>query len=448
MKTNLKLVGAMIICLVIGSGSVAGRAGTVSPLSLSLSDALSLARKRHVDLIVKDERIRQALARNGQAFSFLLPQLSAEAYGQRRTTDLAASGINIPGMNETVIGPFNTFDARFKLTQMIFDLAAIERLWSVREGEKLSRAEYRKAEQDALALVAGFYVEAERSRESLEAQKALLERDRKELEIMHARFRSGSANAVDARQAKAAYKQDMSRFFYIGHQKKEKELDLLVALGLPLSQDILLNHEETLADFDILNEAQIADEALKHPDVRVAEETVRQRRFERDSRWAEYLPKLSVFGDYGWTGDEPRDLNGTYTMGVRTDVSVFDGGLKAFGWQESDSRLKESKLLLEDAQKRVEARIINSFHLLRQSDMALSAADSQMHAARKTLQVTNQRFSAGVASKLEFLQAKSQYELARDARNEAVAAYLMAEVNLAHALGRMEKLINGPEKKT
>ena len=182
-----------------------------APLHLSFRKALELSQTRHVDVIVENERVQQAMARLGQAGSVLLPQVSASASQTRQTKNLEASGITLPG-RDPLVGPFNSFDARVRVTQTLLDIGAIQRLRAAHAGKALSLAEYQKIKQDILSLIASLFVEAERAAQGLELAHAVLSRDDARLRIAAAQQELGTGSLLEVRQAQAAYTQSLYRW--------------------------------------------------------------------------------------------------------------------------------------------------------------------------------------------------------------------------------------------
>src|SRR5262245_33239041 len=180
------------------------------PLRLSLGEALRIAQERHVEVVVAEERVKQAISRISQARSGLLPQLSATASQNRQTRNLIAVGIEIPGVNP-LVGPFNSFDARLGLTQAIFDGAALERLRSARVGKALSLAEAEKTKQDVLALVATLYLEAKRAQESVSLTQSLLKQSEERLRLARSRLQLDLGTSFEVTQLTAERADNQSR---------------------------------------------------------------------------------------------------------------------------------------------------------------------------------------------------------------------------------------------
>ena len=165
------------------------------PLKMDLKMALRLVQDRDVRLIMAHERVVQSINRITQRSSAFWPQVTAVASQRRQTRDLRSSGIQL-GTSEPKVGPFNSFDARFQLTQTIFDAAAMARLKASWDNQQLTQAEFRKTREDVLALVAELYLEAKLAEERVELIKTVFKRDFLKLRLAYQQFDLGLGSDV------------------------------------------------------------------------------------------------------------------------------------------------------------------------------------------------------------------------------------------------------------
>ncbi len=64
---------------------------------------------------------------------------------------------------------------------------------------------------------------------------------------------------------------------------------------------------------------------------------------------------------------------------------------------------------------------------------------------RKKFYLAKHRLHTGLGSDLERIETAAELALARDSLLEALATYRIAEINLAHSMGRVEQLTEGIE---
>jgi len=419
-------------------------ADTDSPLILSMSDALQLAQKRQVDVVVAQERVQQAIARVGQSRSSYLPHLTGGISQSRQTRDLRSSGISLG--SDPVLGPFNAFDARIKLTQTIFDVAAIQRLKAAGEERQLSEAEYDKIKQDVMALVATLFIEAQRAAQREKVFLSLVSRDEKKLRLAYSRLKLGIGSNLEIKQAKADYARSLHDRQFAHSQSIERRLDLAAALGIPSDRPIVFKAEEIAWEEKFISKNERVKALNLHPELRVAQELVHQKKSERLMESAEYLPKISALADYGNSGIEPDDASETYMLGVQATMPIFEGGLRSARIEEAESRLKESEANLQNVGRQLEALALSADESIREAKALLKNKASELSASLEELNLVRQKFQTGWASEIELLEIKAMARLSQDQKQEAEAAYLTAQVSLAHALGKMEQIMDDKDR--
>ncbi len=409
------------------------------PLRLNLSGALAMAQERHAQVIMADERVNQALARIEENRSSLLPQLTGSASQYRQTKDLRAVGTATAG-SDPHIGPFNSFDARIKLTQTIFDKTALERLKTAQDSHALSLAEYRQIKQDVLALVAALYVDARYSAESAKLFKDLLRRDEKRLHLAHVRYQSGIAFELEVKRARADYARSLYLWRSAMADSIERRLDLAAALDIPNARPIIFLKDDDLLNFPSASEKK-ANEALPaQPEIEVAAKDLELRKSEHRSEKAGYLPKVQALADFGASGKNVDQASGTYALGLQVSMPIFEGGLRDAKVKEAQSKVEEKETNLENVKRQIVAKTLSAVEAVGQARFLLKEKDAKMLVAQKEFSLARHRLTTGIGSELEEADARAGLALVRDERNSAQAYYLMAQVNLAHALGQVDHL--------
>lgn len=402
--------------------------------TLSLKDALEITRERHADIIMADERVQQAVAQLGQARSSLLPQLHGAVSGSRQSRDLRGQGIALPG--DPHIGPFNAFDARIKMTQAIFDPAAVARLNAASEGEQLSLAEQRKVDEDVLALVATLYINARQSSALLRAQSVVFTSEESLLKTVQTKFNQGTATLLEVKQAKSRY----SRFLVAWHQaisdEAQARLDLCAALDLPMDQKIIYSDEAITFPFDVHNSDSLSD----HPDVELADQDVRLKVAQRGLERAERLPQVSGLADYGRSGEGLDESSNTYTIGLQASLPIWEGGNREKRIKEASSRVRESEVNLDAVKRETKARVLVAIETMKQAEAYKDQAKDQHKAAEVQANLAQKKFEMGNGSKNDIDDGLAAKASAEANQADALAAYQSAQVNLAHAMGRIEEL--------
>jgi outer membrane protein len=411
---------------------------TTSPLYLSLTDALRMAKQQNVEVLVANERVQQTLSRLSQARSVLWPQISANVSQTRQTRNLEANGITLPG-RDPVVGPFNTFDGRLKLTQSLFDLSAIQRFSAAKASSRVSRAELNKVQQDAMALIASIYMEAKRASETAELSKILLNQSQEHRRLTKSQLEVGVGSIVDLTQAESEIANYSHQLQIARAEAIERKLDLISALGLTPHQQVVFT------DTSAPKFLSTQEDLTNHPALVVEKERLQQRRAERNSEQAEYFPKLSGIADYGASGNEPSNSEKTYTFGVQVSLPLLEGGLRAARINEAESRLRETEARLNDTKNRIESKNVSAHHAVDSAIDLLKTSEAAFVLAEKQLSLAKQRFENGLGSQLELTDASAQASIVLDRKRQAVENLQLSKVNLAHAMGIIDQIVEKPQ---
>ncbi len=411
--------------------------GAKSPeniVTLTLNNALQIAKKRNVEMIVAEERVQQAIHKIGEARSFLLPQITGTISETHQTKNLEAMGISIP-TKDRLVGPFQTFDARIWVTQTLFDAPALQRLKSSKTFQTLSQMEQQKTEADTLALVALLYLEAKREEEKTAFTQTMVEVHQARLKLAQNEFQNGVGTSFNLTQKEADLAQAQSQQVETQTRAREKALDLIAALGLPVATQIQFVHEE----IHIPHFSENSTTVLEHPDLKVAQKKVEQQQVEKKIAQAEYFPKLIATGDYGASGKSPQESEGTYSVGAQLSLPLSRGGGRKEKIQQSAHAIQIATAQMENTQKQVEKKIIAAREIVTRTQALWSASKTQTVAAQKRWQLAQEKLKVGVGTPLEVKEAKADWAKAKDQQSETQTAHEWAELNLIHSLGKISE---------
>src|SRR6266849_3975359 len=136
-----------------------------APLRLSFADAVRQAtgqtQAAPPSVTIAGFRTDAAAARVRQARSELLPSLALSGSWANRNFNSKAQGISFPGV-PTIIGPFNAYDGRVRLTQTLFDFANLGRVSSAKSQASAAGADRSAVVEASAQNVALAYARARR----------------------------------------------------------------------------------------------------------------------------------------------------------------------------------------------------------------------------------------------------------------------------------------------
>ena len=166
------------------SGPYAGSASSAAmPFSgkLSFRQAIDRGLQYNLGAIGLNDTVRQATGASHVVRSSLLPNLTSSLTETLEQTNLRALGVRIsspfPGFGiPTIVGPFNYFDLRARLTQTVANLTDINNYRSAKETVKANELSVRDARDlVVLAVVGGAYLEVIAAQARVESARAQIQ---------------------------------------------------------------------------------------------------------------------------------------------------------------------------------------------------------------------------------------------------------------------------------
>ena len=401
------------------------------PVLLQLIDRASTANR---DLAVTAARLNEARAIRGLETFALFPTVTAGADGERSKP---SSGDPFVPPD---IGITETYRAGFDV------LWEIDLFGGARQTRRAISAEVEAAAADLdaarialVAEVAQAYFSLRAEQDRLRVQKTQVDNLTENLRLLELRRDAGRGTELDVARSNA--------------------LGLAVAARLPLTQSAVARQEQRLA---VLTAWPIAtlretlgaaapipampqlvavgapEEWLRRrPDVRAAERRLAAATAEVGVEVAEYFPKLSLTGGFGWTAQDASDLGRGFTerwrVGPTISWSFLDFGrvrqrvLAAEARAEGALASYEQSVLL--ALEEVESSLAQ-YRGANLNALVLERAVSRSHDA---VELAKARFDAGAANSLEVLDAErtqldleDQFATAQAQRASALAALYKA----------------------
>lgn len=420
-------------------------------IRLTLKEALGMADRVNLAVMMASARVEGAIARLEEARSDLLPHVEWTLTGGRQSTDTRAQGLS-SGLIPSHLGPYNNFNARPRVTVSLFDAAAFERFQAARKGEKFSEDNREKIREDVLALVASLFVDAKRRSQAMQLLYVRLEKDQMAYDLARISFDQGTATELDVNQLRANL--DKTQYLYKQAEARalEARLDLGAALQLSLEKSLVfMDDEKFLQTLDgaSLPNSSSQGRLSRHDipqtglsaDVAEAASYLKMRLSQEKAAKAGFLPKISGSADYGRMGTSPSKSSNTYFVGVQVSVPIWEGGAQEARLKEAKANLKEAQEGLADTTHQARVKIEKARVFILEADDLLKARWDQKEVTQKSLTIALRAQAAGTSSAFDVMKAKVDLAGSQDVYNEARAVWVMSRVDLLHAQGRLRELL-------
>lgn len=442
MKPNLRLL--CWVALVTLSPVAVHTQNAAGPVEITLEDAVArgLARSHRVDEM--SARRDAALALQQQALASRHPLVTASG-GYTRTNHVDAFGLPSQDNQLRIIYPDIPDNFRTRLDAQ----------WTAYTGGRLealgqaARLDALASEDDINALQSDLELEITRAFWALvvadESQTVVddsLARVGEHLRDVRNQLDAGLVppNDVLTTEAREARQRMLSIQAHTHRDVAEAELARLVALapGTRIHPVASLTPQTVNADVDALiaqAQAERADrQALAH---RVSAADAR-----REAAVAAGRPTIAIGGGVDYANPNPRifprrdEWATSWDASVSVNWTVLDGGRTKAGIAQAEASKRALEARAREMDDVLGLEIRQRLAELESSRAAITAAASAVQAATEARRVVENRFSAGVATNTDVLDAQGALLQANLDRTQALANARMAEARLHRALGQ------------
>jgi len=410
-------------------------------LDLSLRDALNRALKYNLALVTGNENTAISRAQRLFALSQLLPNVNVRPTFTEQQINLAAFGLQFPGI-PSVVGPFHLWDARGFLDEQ-FGLQGFRNYRASRELSRSTELSLRDARDQVVAIVVQLYLQVLASAARVTAAVAQVETARTLFQQAQDRRNAGTVPGIDVLRAQVQFQSEQQRLiFYEGEVEKQK-LSLARAIGLPLGQPFRLSDTVPYVPLPASHTVEHALEVAykTRSDLQASEAQVRAAELSLSAARAARLPSGAVNADYGVNGLAVDRLHGSFTVAAGVNIPVFQSGRIRAVVEESSALLRQRRAERDDLRGRIDAEVRTAFIDLQSAARQVEVAQGNLVLARQQVAQSQDRFTAGVTNNVEVVQAQDALATANENYISALFAYNAAKSSLARARGDAEESV-------
>jgi outer membrane protein TolC len=424
-------------------GPYAGSASSIvrMPFSgkLSFLEAIQRGVAYNLGAVDINQAVRQAHGQMSVARSALLPNLNGNLSEVVQQTDLKVLGLrfNIPGAHlPTVVGPFNYFDLRATLDQNLADLTAVNNYRSAKDVMRANQYSAQDARDLVILAVGGAYLQViaatarvESAHAQLETSNALYRQNVEERKV-------GVLAQIDVNRSQVQALTQQQRLVSLQNDLAKQKINLARLTGLPPTDQFETTDDVPFSPAPSLTLEEALTKALnQRKDLKAAQSQVQAAERARVAARTERLPSLSVSGNYGVTGTNPSQSNGTFVAVATLHLPIWQGGRTEGDIETADAALAQRKAEGEDTKNQVEADVRNAYLDLEAAASQVEVAQKNREVTQENLELTRQRFQAGVTDSVEVVQAQDAVASAELDYINSVFAHNVAKLSLARAIG-------------
>jgi len=404
-----------------------------------LNQLITLALRNSPDIATAQARLKQSRASLSGASAEAMPKVSGDAAMLKlRSPDTSVLG----GSGGGGRGPLSVYLAGFDASWEVDMFGGTRRAVEAAQAEaESSQAQLADAQVQLTAEVVQAYADLRDQQARLALVEASVEIEKQALDLTQQRRSRGVASQLQLEQVLTQAETTQAQRLPLQASIVESVDQLNLLCGLePGELDARLAAAHALPS--IPAQVPLADPAaiLKaRPDIRVAERKLASSNAQIGEKQADWFPKLSLTGDLSFSAADPGHLtrkdSGTWLILPRLTWNALDFGRVAASVKGAeagrDEALAQYKSVVLSALRDADVALARYGHQ-RQNVVLLRNVESS---AVRAADLTRQRYRAGTASTLDWLDAERTRYQAQEDRISGDAALLKDFASLHKALG-------------
>lgn len=434
------------------AGSSASTAKRPFSGKLPLREALERGLNYNLGAANQNNAVRQAQGQSQVARSALLPNVSGYLAETIQQTNLAAEGVKvripIAGFSfPTIVGPFNNIDLRGSVTQSVMDLTAWNNYRSSKDVYSAARFSAGDAREAIVLAVCGGYLQVIATGERVKSAHAQLDTANALLQQTQQKRAVGLAPQIDVDRSEVEQLTQQQRVISLEMELAKEKIALARMTGLPPNDGYELTDAVPFATAPELTLEDAIHQALdRRADIQAAQAQIRAAEHGLSAARDERLPSLSVNGNYGAIGTNPAQAKATYSGVATLSIPLWQGGRTEGDVKLAEASLAQRRAELDDLKGQVESDVRNAYLELGAATSQVKVAQRNLQVTKETLDLTKQRFDAGVSNNVEVVQAQESLTSAELDVINSVFAHNVAKLSLARAIAsaadNVQKFLN------
>ena len=231
-------------------------------------------------------------------------------------------------------------------------------------------------------------------KENLRVSEKLVENDKATREVIYRAQTELSKIEQELEEAKANSTQAQ---YYFNH-----------LLNRPLQDTIKVENNLTLLDPGNENtDAYIQSTLANREELKQLKETIQVARHVKGAAGSAFLPGIFVVGDYGYQGEQ-YNFTSDYDYWMVSGIlqwNLFNGFQDHSKRQQAQMDENKANLVLQETEKLLTMQVQKSYDNLLVAAKARITSEERLRAARESFKIINKKYSEGLASQIEFIDA-------------------------------------------
>jgi outer membrane protein TolC len=246
----------------------------------------------------------------------------------------------------------------------------------------------------------------------------------------------GLVAQIDVNRSQVQVLTQQQRLVSLQNDLAKQKINLARLVGLPPLDPFELSDEFAFAPAPAITLSDALKQAAElRAELEAAKAQVRAAERAYAAARAERLPSFEFGADYGVIGTNPASSHGTFSVVGSLRIPIWQAGRTEGDIEQAGAVLAQRKAEAEDTVSRIESDVSNAWLDLQAALTQVQVAEKNREVTRDNLNLTRQRYEAGVTDNVEVVQAQDAVASAELDYINSVFAHNVAKLSLARAIG-------------
>lgn len=436
MKTNWIIA---ILSLMIISNAASAQT------KLSLKECIDYGLKNNGNVRIAKLNEGIAAQQTREALSFYLPQVSASGALddniKLQSTVIPAGVFGATEDRRITLGSKYSSVASAQVDQVVFDQALLTGLKANKPNIANAELSSKKTKENIIYNVSNSYYQVFVITQQIDLLKDNLDKTRQILGTLQLQLDNGVIKRVDFDRTKVSLNNIQSQLTLAESNLIYAQNQLKLQMGMPLTEQLVLTDNPLNKPFQVYQPGAFDPSNLT--DFKTQKINMQLQGIEKDRIRAGYLPKVSVYGRYGFQalGNNLGNSWGNWfsfgAVGLKLTIPVFDSFRRDAQYKQADLKQMIQNEQLKLNIQNYELQDNNATTQLQKARVNLANDDANVNLAKEVYDVTTLQYREGTVTLSDLLNAETSYKEAQSNYINSMLSYYQAQLGIEQSQGSL-----------